>query len=160
IRNVGVHEGDRITQQTVLATLVDQDYKLALERSLTKKDLLLKEIGRSESTGDTVTARLKQIELSQVDREIQYSKEQLARTQIVSSVPGIVITPRIEEKAGQLIHKGEGFCDVADMRSLRSEIALEEGDISYLRQGQRVIVKMNSYPTRKFYGTVRLLGAE
>ena len=159
IRDVKLREGDIVQKGKAVATLVDEDYKLAIERYQTRKDMLLREISRSESAFDATSAQLKRIELEQMDHEIRFSADQLARTQLVAPVNGVIVTPRIEEKAGLLIRKGEEFCEIADMKTIRAEIALDEVDVSHLKAGQKVAVKMNSYPTSKFYGEVKLLGA-
>jgi RND family efflux transporter MFP subunit len=160
IQKVNFREGDRIARGTEIAVLKDYDYRLALEGFQSRKDVLSKEISRSESTGDSATARLKRIEMQQVDREINFSNDQLERTKLRSPVDGVIITPRIEEKAAQLIRKGEEFCEVANVKKVRAQVAVDESDLSYLKKGQKITLKMNSYPTAKFYGEIKHLGAE
>src|SRR5262245_34143010 len=139
---------------------MDYDYRLSLEGFQSRRDMLAKEISRSESQGDSTTARLKRIEMEQIDREIKFSNDQLGRTKLISPVDGMIITPRIEEKVGHLIRKGEEFCEVANIRKVRAQVAVEEGDISYLKNDQKIGLKMNSYPTIRFDGVVKHLGAE
>ena len=160
VQKVHFREGDRVNSGKEIADLKDYDYRLALEGFQSRRDVLFKEISRSESLGDSNTARLKRIEIEQVNREINFSNDQLGRTKLRSPVDGIIMTPRIEEKAGQLIRKGEEFCEVANVKEVRAEVAIDEGDLSYLKAGQKIALKMNSYPTAKFYGTVKHLGAE
>jgi GAF domain-containing protein len=160
VQKVHFREGDRVIKGTEIALLKDYDYRLALEGFQSRRDVLSKEVSRSESQGDSTTARLKRIEMEQMDREISFSNDQLSRTKLRSPVDGIVITPRIEEKAGHLIRKGEEFCEVANVKKVRAEVAINEGDLSYLKNGQKIALKMNSYPTSKFYGVVTHLGAE
>jgi len=160
VQKVHFRESDRINKGATVATLIDNDFLLALEGYRAKRDVLAKEINRSESQGDSTTARLKGIEMDQVDCEINFSNHQLSRTKLLSPVDGVIITPRIEEKLGHLIHKGEEFCEVADIRKVRAQVAVDESEISFLKNGQTVALKMNSYPTAKFNGTVKHLGAE
>jgi hypothetical protein len=103
---------------------------------------------------------MRRIELEQVEREIDFYKQQLARTKIVAPVGGILVTPKLEEKVGLLLKKGEYFCGIADMNSPIAEITVAEGDTGYIKTGQRVRLKMNAFPTRKFYGSVSLLGSQ
>ncbi|MCI0445892.1 GAF domain-containing protein [bacterium] len=160
VKQVHFRESDRINKGSTIAALMDNDYLLALEGYRAKRDVLSKEISRSESQGDSTTARLKRIEMDQVNREIDFSNHQLARTKLLSPVDGVIITPRIEEKIGHLVRKGEEFCEVADIRKVKAQVAVDESEISYLKNGQKISLKMNSYPTTKFYGTVTHLGAE
>ncbi|HKZ39544.1 MAG TPA: efflux RND transporter periplasmic adaptor subunit, partial [Candidatus Hodarchaeales archaeon] len=159
-KNVYFREGAKVARQAVIATLQDDDYRLALEEQKTSRDLLVKQISRSQSLGDSSALSLQQIQLEQIQREITFYQAQLNRTRIVAPVDGVLITPKIEEKVGSLIKKGEQFCELADMNATRAEVTIAEGDVNYLLIGQKVRLKMNAYPTRKFYGTVTLLGAE
>jgi multidrug resistance efflux pump len=154
VKEVYPREGTLLKKGQVIASLVDNDYQLALGQYRTRGDLLKKEVSRSESTGDSVTARMRRIELEQVEREIDFYKQQLARTKIVAPVGGILVTPKLEEKVGLLLKKGEYFCGIADMNSPIAEITVAEGDTGYIKTGQRVRLKMNAFPTRKFYGSV------
>jgi GAF domain-containing protein/multidrug resistance efflux pump len=160
VRNVNFHEGDRVHSGTALASLIDNDYKLALEEQQTRRDVLAKQISGSQSVGDLAGARLQQLHLEQTDREIEFYKYQLSRTNITAPVDGVLITPRIEEKVGYLQKKGEPFCEIADMNKPRAEILVDETDASFLQDGQKVRLKMNAFPTEKFYGYVNLLGAQ
>jgi RND family efflux transporter MFP subunit len=160
VQRVHFREGDRVDKGKEVAELKDHDYRLALESFLSRRDVLFKEISRSESQGDSTTARLKRIEIEQVNREISFSEDQLGRTKLRAPVEGVIITPRIEEKTGQLVRKGEEFCEVANVNKVRAQVAIDESDLSYLKTGQKIALKMNSYPTTKFYGTVKHLGSE
>jgi RND family efflux transporter MFP subunit len=160
VKNVYFREGARVKRGDVLGSLQDENHRLALEDYKTRGDLLIKQIRRSQSTVDSSALRLQQIELQQIERDIAYYQQQLNLTRIVAPVDGIVITPRIEDRVGSLLKKGEQFCELANMRTTRGLIDVEEGDISYLQLGQEIRLKMNAYPTRKFYGKVTLLGAQ
>ncbi len=160
VKKVYLREGARIKKGTLIASLEDNDYRLALQQKHTERDVLQKEISRSQSIGDSASARMQQIQLDQVLREIEFYEYNLNATRIVAPLDGVLITPRIEEKTGSLLVKGEAFCEVADMRSPRAEIEVEEGDAAFAGTGQKVSLKMNAYATQKFYGTVNLLGTQ
>jgi RND family efflux transporter MFP subunit len=160
VEEVYFREGAQVPRGAVLGSLQDENYRLALDDQKTKGDLLIKQIRRSQSTDDSSALRLQQIQLQQIERDIAYYQQQLDRTRIIAPVHGILITPRIEDRVGSLLKKGEQFCELANMRTTRGQISIEEGDISYLQLGQEIRLKMNAYPTRKFYGKVTLLGAQ
>jgi RND family efflux transporter MFP subunit len=159
VKKVYAREGTAVKKGTVLASLEDSEYRLALQEQEARRDLLEKEISRSESLADSSALRLGQIQLQQTLREIDYSRELLSRTQVVAPVDGVLITPRMEEKVSSFAKKGEPFCELADMRSPRAEVDVDEDNMAYLREGQKVRLKMNAFPTMKFYGAVARLGA-
>lgn len=160
VKNVYGREGAQVRKNTVIASILDNDYKLALEESRTRHDLLAKQIRQNESLGDSAAARQQRIQLEQVARDIQFQEYLLKNTSLTAPIDGVILTPRIEEKTGSLLKKGEEFCEMADMRNARALIDIEEGDTAYLKEGQQVRLKLNAFPTRKFYGIVKRLGAE
>jgi len=160
VKNVYFREGAQVKKGTLVAALEDSNYRLALEEQKTRRDLLSKQISRSQSLNDMAALRMQQIELDQTDREIAFTQQELNRTRILAPVDGVIITPKIEERVGFLLKKGEQFCELADMSNPRAEVELTEGDLQYAKLGQSVWLKMNAFPTKKFDGTVSLLGAQ
>ncbi len=160
VKNVYFREGASVRKGALLAVLEDSPYHLALDEQRMRRDLLLKQISRSQTTGDMGALRMQQIEFDQTEREIEFYQQELNRTKILAPVDGVIITPRIEERVGFLLKKGDEFCELADMTRPRAEVMLAEGDVGYIKLAQNVKMKMNAFPTRKFFGTVSLLGAQ
>ena len=160
VEKVYYHEGQAVKKGTVIAALQDQDYKLNLENAKMRRDVLQKEISKSESTGDSAASRLQRIQFDQTQREVAYYQLLLDCTKLTAPADGILITPRIEELAGKLFKRGDVFCELADMRTPRAEVSVDESDAGYMQAGQKIRLKMNSYPTMKFYGDVTRLGAQ
>jgi RND family efflux transporter MFP subunit len=160
VQNVYFREGATVKKGDVLTALQDENYRLALDDQKTRHDMLLKEISKSQSTLNSAALSVQRIQLAQTQREIDYYQQQLDRTQITAPVDGVLITPRVQEKVGSFLRKGEQFCELADMRKTRAEVEVQEGDLGYLAVGQEVRLKMNAYPTKKFYGKVTLLGSQ
>ncbi len=87
------------------------------------------------------------------------AEEKLERTRLRAPEAGVVLTPRLEERVGQLLPAGAEFAVLADSSAVLVEVAVPERDASRLAAGQTVDVKVNSYPYRTFRGTVVRLGA-
>ena len=86
--------------------------------------------------------------------KIALEQDRLARTQLVSPVAGVIVTPRIEERVGQYFTKGGELCVVADVGTVVAEVAVPENDATLVQSGEPVAIKLNPYPTRLFRGTV------
>lgn len=160
VKSVNFREGSAVTRGAVISRLQDDNYLLSLNDQKMRRDMLLKQISRSQSTLDSSSLAMQKIQLEQAEREIEYFQHLLDRTQIKAPVDGILITPRIEERIGSFLKKGEQFCELANMRNTRAEVHIQEGDVTYLQLGQKIRLKMNAFPTKKFHGNVTLLGAE
>jgi multidrug efflux pump subunit AcrA (membrane-fusion protein) len=78
----------------------------------------------------------------------------------VSPVDGVIVTPRLEERVGQVLTSGSEFCVIADAAgSVTVEVAVPEADAAKLQPGQHADVKLNPFPTRTFKGDVTRVGA-
>src|ERR1019366_6638214 len=87
------------------------------------------------------------------------AEEKLERTRLRAPEAGVVLTPRLEERVGQLLTAGAEFAVLAGTSAVLVEVAVPERDASLLAAGQKVDVKVNSYPYRTFPGAVVHLGA-
>ncbi len=86
------------------------------------------------------------------------AEEKLERTRLRAPEAGVVLTPRLEERVGQLLAAGAEFAVLADTSAVLVEVAVSERDASLVAVGQKVDVKMNSYPASDVPrdGSVRL----
>src|SRR5262249_14135539 len=71
-----------------------------------------------------------------------------------SPIQGKVATPRVEEKNGEFLQRGEIFCKVIAVDRVKIEIPVREYYVPDLKKGQKVKLKLDSYPTTTFEGTL------
>jgi RND family efflux transporter MFP subunit len=152
-------EGDLVHAGDVIATLSDERYASALEEARSALAIADSELARHRDAGDasaTFTAQSRRDELA---AKIALESDQFARTRIRAPVDGVIVTPRIEERVGQFFERGSELCVVADARSVTAEVAIDEPDASLLKAGEPVALKLNTYPTRTFRGSVSRVGS-
>jgi multidrug resistance efflux pump len=100
-----------------------------------------------------------QAEIARLESQRRLLAEQLALTRLVSPIAGVVTTPKLDEKVGQFVKKGDVVAQVHELRTVMAEIAISEREIGDVRPGQRVVVKPRAYPERSFTGTVVSIAA-
>ena len=154
IEQVNYHEGDRVPAGTVIASLRSNEYVLNLNNARARYDILARELTRAQAASGAAAAQIEQVKLEQSWREIALNQAKLEQTQIRAPINGIIITPRIEEKRGQFIRRGEVFCETANVNPVLIETAVPEEDIGLVAPGQEVWLKANAFPSRKFIGRV------
>ena len=93
-------------------------------------------------------------ELAKLQVGLQYQKEQLSRTRIVSPEDGVVVTPKVEEKVGEFVERGDLICEVFDYGRVRAEMAVPEKELADVAVGQKVILKARAFPAETFRGYV------
>lgn len=84
----------------------------------------------------------------------QYLQSDLERVNIVSPIDGVVITPKIKEKVGQLIKKGDLVLEVYQYDMAKIEMLIPEKEIGEIREGQSVEIKARAFPDKLFHGLV------
>ncbi|MFQ5927284.1 MAG: HlyD family secretion protein, partial [Terriglobia bacterium] len=91
-------------------------------------------------------------ELAKFQVELQYQKDQLGRTRLLSPEAGMVVTPKVEDKVGQFVERGELICEVFDYGRVRAEMAVPEKELADVAVGQKVVLKARGFPGETFRG--------
>ena len=147
-------EGDRVRAGDVIAALGDERYAADLEAARSELAIAESDIARYRDVGNAEEMFKAASRRDEIAARITFQEDQFARTRIRAPVDGVIVTPRIEERVGQFLKKGTELCVVANVGTVMAEVAVPEPDVSLVRAGERVAVKLNAYPTRLFHGTV------
>src|SRR5262249_47381893 len=105
----------------------------------TQATLKLLEAGNRPEDIDAERARR-----ARLTEEFNFLKEQETKAEVATPVAGLVTTPRLKEKAGQYLEKGELVCVIEDLSSLEAEIAISEQDANFIAAGEAVSLKPRS----------------
>jgi multidrug resistance efflux pump len=98
-------------------------------------------------------------ELARLETQRRYRAEQLQLATVMSPIAGVVTTPKLREKIGQHVKKGDLIAEVHELRTVRAEISVPESEIGDVKVGQPVVLKARAYPERSFRGVVTAIGA-
>ena len=98
-------------------------------------------------------------EVARLETERRHRAEQLQFATVLSPIAGVVTTPKLREKIGQHVKKGDLIAVVQELRTVTAEIALPESEIGDVKVGQPVVLKARAYPERTFRGVVTAIGA-
>jgi len=95
-----------------------------------------------------------QAEFTRLTAQQRYLREQIRLTRIVSPSSGVITTPKLREKIGQYVKKGDLIAEVYDLRTVKAEISVPEKEIADVKLGSRIALKVRAYPEKSFYGKV------
>ena len=92
----------------------------------------------------------------QRDAQLQQARVDLQRTQIRSPVDGIVIKRSVEvgQTVAASLQAPELFVIARNLSDMQVEAAIDEADISRIRDGQKVGFTIDAFPGRSFEGQV------
>jgi len=159
VSEVYAREGQRVAQGTVLGAIGNLELRRDLAAATTKyqaqmlamqSDLLLHSsmAGRDRTQTEFLRA------------ELDRAQQRVADSEIRSPIDGIVVTPEMQNIAGKHLDAGSPFAEVMDSSSVFINVAIDEEDAPLLQPGQTVAVKLNSFPTRTFRGTVAIVSPQ
>ena len=92
--------------------------------------------------------------------EVNLCQEKVDKAHLRASIHGVVVTPKVEEKTGKLLKVGDAFCELVDQDHLAVEMNVPETDISLIRTGAPVALKLNAFPTLTLRGTVERVSSQ
>ena len=154
IEQVNYREGDLVPAGTVVATLRSDEYLLNLNEARARYDMTARELTRVQAVSGAAAAQIERVKLDQTEREISLYQTRLEQTQIRAPITGMIVTPRLEEKRGRFIRRGEALCETADTDPVVIETAIAEDDIGLVQPDQEVWLKANTFPGQKFIGRI------
>jgi RND family efflux transporter MFP subunit len=154
VGKVFVHEGEPVNRGQVLAEMDAWNYRSALAEAEAKYQTALLQMNRSLAANDGSEAGIQRVQADYWKAEVGRSRELVDKAQLRSPIDGVVATPHVENFAGRRLQYGDSFAEVVDASSAVVDVGIDETEASLLKSGSKAAVKLNSYPTRTFRGTV------
>jgi RND family efflux transporter MFP subunit len=160
LQSVRHREGDRVAAGEMIGTLRDEPYQAAVAEAEAAVGIAESDLARYRAEGNAPAMFDAQSRRDEARARLALEKDRLARTEIRSPVSGVIVTPHVDQRIGQLLPAGAELCVVADTSRVTAEVAIPESEATLLRPGESVALKMNPFPTRTFRGQLTRIGAE
>ena len=96
--------------------------------------------------------------VAQAAANLEFARTQLANTQLVSPLTGVVLSHDIEP--GEFVAAGTPVVTVADTLHVWVRAYLNETDLGRLQLGQKVPVRTDTFPGKRYEGTVGFIASE
>lgn len=160
IKQVAVREGDTVEAGGLLAVLDDGDTRVQLAAARSSLDQARRQMVEAESRGDLGAAGQARLRVEMHQAEVALYEQKTAQAQLRAPIRGVVVTPKVEERAGQRLEQGAPFCELVDAEQMAAEMNVPETEIRYVEPGTAVTLKLNAFPTATFPGRVERVSAE
>jgi RND family efflux transporter MFP subunit len=154
VGKVLVYEGERVKRGQVLAEMESWDRQTALAAAEARYQTALLQMNHALASNDGAEAGIQRVQADYWKTEVASAQQLLDRARLRSPIDGVVSTPHIETFVGRRLQFGDAFAEVLDASTAVVDVAIDDSDVSLLREGQNAAVKLNGYPTRTFRGTV------
>jgi GAF domain-containing protein len=153
VDRVYVHEGQRVQAGDVLGTINDWQWRADLAAAETKyqqAQLAMEDDlahGSPRAGADRANANYLRSEVAQ-------ARARIDSAQLRTPIAGIVVTPNLQNAAGEHLDAGASFAQVLDLSSAVVRIAVPQRDAALLRSGQAAAIKLDSYPQKTWHKPV------
>ncbi len=174
LHSVKIDEGVVVSKGSPIVLIDDTDYNHEVRRDeaalkqveatlantrieLKRKEALYKEELVTQQQFDDVSTRLSLAE-AEVDRLralLSLAKQKLARTRITAPISGVVKERKVS--AGDFVKNGTPLCVIIQSNPLKLQFSVPEKDVSKLKLGQDITVKVDAYRDRDFTGRVSII---
>ncbi len=157
-----VREGDRLEAGEVIASIDDTDWRLRLNEAEWGLQSALREASRLEAEGRAAEMKIRKLEAERWRTERDLLRQKIRKAVIRAPAAGVLLTPRLQERTGELLEVGEILCTLADLRTLRAEIAIGEKDADALGGPLPLPAKLKfqAFPERDVSAEVRAIRPE
>lgn len=171
IESIGFEIGDEVNEGDLLVAVNDDTIRARIhkieaqiERPKTllraaKKDLEREkrlfetEVGAEKAFDDaTRDVETYQTDLATLEADLELAMVELKKTKIDSPVSGSVARRHVA--AGEYVTPGDDLYDLVVTHQVKFVIALSERDVTKVNKGDRVQLRIDAYPSRKFEGKV------
>jgi RND family efflux transporter MFP subunit len=159
IANVYAREGQHVSRGEVLATMDDWAWRNQLTAAQAKYEAAMLAM-QGDLARHSAQAGEDRTQADYLQAEMERTRLRIANAQLRSPIDGIVVTPDLQNAAGEHLDAGATFAQVLDLASARINIAVNQEDANLVRGGQRAAIKLNSFPAQTLHGQVFSISPE
>ncbi|MGA7524285.1 MAG: efflux RND transporter periplasmic adaptor subunit [Acidobacteriaceae bacterium] len=157
VEQVLVREGERVEPGTPLAQMADWSQRATLASVQARYNTASAQMAQALVSNDATGAGQRQLEVNYLRGELELATEQLSRMTLRAEIAGVVTTPHVENLVGRKLSLGDPMMELMSTNDVAVDVAVPDQDVSLLRAGDTARVKLESYPTRTFDGTVSVV---
>jgi RND family efflux transporter MFP subunit len=159
IANVYAHEGQHVSRGDVLGTMDDWSWRNQLAAAQARYETAMLAM-QGDLARHSAQAGEDRTQADYLHAEMERTRLRIANAQLRSPIDGIVMTPDLQNAAGEHLDAGAAFAQVLDLSSAQINIAVDQEDAGLLQAGQKAAIKLNSFPAQTLRGLVSTISPE
>ncbi len=156
---VYTHEGQRVSTGYELAAMNDWQWRTDLAAAEAQYQEAVLRMNDDLAHGSAL-AGADRARVEYLRSEVERARTRLTNAELRSPIAGIVVTPNLQNAAGEHLDAGAPFAQVLDLSSATMRVAVAERDAVLLQAGQSAAIKLDSYPERTWHGQVAVVSPE
>ncbi len=152
ITKLAVKEGDKVKKGSLIVLLDNEVLKEQVKVAEAAVDIARAQLKKAKDDGSRVEIDIAETQLKQAQASLQAYKAQLKETEIKAPANGIILS--LPVTLGEVVSAGSTIVVIGDLSQVKLVIYLSEEKAGRVKIGDKVEVKVDSYPDRIFRGQV------
>jgi RND family efflux transporter MFP subunit len=157
--SVAAREGQMVHTGDVLGSMNDLEWRTELASAEARSQAALLTMQADLARG-AAQAGADRAQMEYLRDEADRARSRVDIAQLRSPISGVVMTPYLQNAAGEHLEAGASFAQVLDLSSAVVDIAIPQADAALLRPGDSAVIKLDSYPQRSWRGTVSIVSPQ
>ena len=149
-----VQNGDLVKANQLLARLDGRQLRIELSARQASLQSEQKKHDSALAARDIASSQIALLEVKRLKSEIQLIESRLKNLEIRSPIAGIVVSGDLEKVEGAPVEIGQKLYEIGPLDQMLVEVEIDEAEIRYVKPGQQVQVRFDSFPFEKFSGSI------
>ncbi len=160
VERVFASGGDRLVAGSPVATLRNRETGARLSEAQAELAIAERRAAEASQRRDPAEAQRWTLQARNLAGWMAYAQSEERDQRLSAPVTGSIVTPRIEEKVGERLERGDVLCEIARLDPAHVEVEVSEEDVGDIRVGKEARVKVLAYPSRQFRGRILSISPE
>jgi multidrug efflux pump subunit AcrA (membrane-fusion protein) len=154
LATASVRAGDTVRKDAPLAALDVRDINLERLKWASQYTQHHRQYQEAVAAHDRAKAQIAEAQFQQAQAQLDLIAGQLARAVVAAPYDGIVVSGDLSQQLGSPLRRGQVLFEVAPLNAYRLVLDVDEGEINYVREGQRGSLVLASIADESFPFTV------
>ena len=160
---IAVLDGAEYETQVAQSRAALQNMRAQLDkakRDYDRAEMLIKEgaISQQQMDGAKTTYEVTLAQVQQASAALKNADVKLSDTVIYAPISGIVLKKNVEE--GETVSSGTPIVTIGDLENPWIKVYVKEDKLGFVKLGQKVEVKTDTYPDKRYSGSVTFISSE
>tara|TARA_R110002096_G_scaffold26518_10_gene81787 strand:- start:10512 stop:12380 length:1869 start_codon:yes stop_codon:yes gene_type:complete len=139
-----VKPGAMVVEGQLLATLDGKEIGWRLAEAVSKHDIALKRRAQGIANDDIQSAQLADLEVKAKALEVKILRHHQLNLEVLAPIDGMVLSGDLKQSEGVPVSKGQQLFEIAKIDQLRVEIGVPDSEVSHIRTGMKVNLRLDS----------------
>lgn len=149
-----VKPGDVVRQGDVLARMDGREIRWERASVEADRDQAIKRRDAAQATHKYAEAQIAKLEMERLDLQLQLLDHRAQNLEIRSPVDGVVASGDLDRAEGAPLTIGQSLFEIAPLEKMIVEVAVEDDEISNVKVGQAVEVRLDAFPSETYEAVV------